>query len=110
MLSLDEVPSGVRDMVQAASKFAVADWQRFTAQWLVPFKQEAIILRQMGEEARHNLIRDDSGELSDLSEECRIEEDSTYLTIALCCLTDAQLDLMISIFEPEVRHKMGYLS
>ena len=109
-VDLSTVPEEIRDMVSEAQRFTVQEWARVTPKWVEFFKTWTIGCRKIGQEQRFMEVRRGKAELQKVLEEATLDDDTWNLAMALYCLSDEQLDTVISTFEPEVRQKSGYLN
>jgi hypothetical protein len=101
MIELDIVPFPVRGAVKDARRFTREHWEHVSKDWELPLKGFAAIFRRMGEVKRATVLKTKPEELDELTLGARRDgEEGVTIVIALFCLSDEQLDLLISTFTP----------
>ena len=100
MIEASAVPFAVRGMLRAVEGLTTtAQWRVLTSHWPEGTKVWTIAMRNKGENERMRLVREGLLELQNMTIESRQDKnDGTDVWVAIACLSDAQLDLVIESF------------
>jgi hypothetical protein len=101
-MDLSNVSETVADMVRAAEKFGVEEWQALSEEWLPFMKGVAVRCRTLGYEHRSQAVT--NGAWEDIYGPQGLQESgegSTDVAVALFCLSDRALEILISTFDDE---------